>query len=164
MCVIEVAETLQIQNSVVMKTPVSISSCWMCNGVGGRSCSVTSVKGEKNKTAKSRKAKCAAIGTAAGAGTGIAVGKNDSKSGVIGGVSRRRSRLSVWQTERQKERAKAKAITDAVNNFTHKINARLSGHLFFHFYGLVIIAGFFFCTHLIKLTILSCCSKRSIVW
>ncbi|HYH15461.1 MAG TPA: glycine zipper domain-containing protein [Flavisolibacter sp.] len=40
----------------------------------------------KKKTTKSRKAKYTAIGAAAGAGTGVAVGKNDSKSGVIGGV------------------------------------------------------------------------------
>ena len=41
---------------------------------------------KKKKTTKSRKAKYAAIGAVAGAGTGVVVGKNDSKSGVIGGV------------------------------------------------------------------------------
>lgn len=41
---------------------------------------------ETKKTTKSRKGKYAAIGAAAGAGTGIAVSKKNTKGAVIGGV------------------------------------------------------------------------------
>jgi hypothetical protein len=37
-------------------------------------------------TKKSKKAKYTAIGAGVGAGTGIILGKNDSKSGIIGGA------------------------------------------------------------------------------
>jgi hypothetical protein len=40
----------------------------------------------KKKTTKSRKGKYAAIGAGVGAGTGVAVSKNNSKGAVIGGV------------------------------------------------------------------------------
>lgn len=41
---------------------------------------------ETKKTTKSRKGKYAAIGAAAGAGTGIAVSKKNTKGAVIGGA------------------------------------------------------------------------------
>lgn len=40
----------------------------------------------KTKTGWSKKAKYSVIGAAAGAATGVIVGKNDSKSAAIGGV------------------------------------------------------------------------------
>ena len=60
--------------------------CGLCMAGALTMFSGITTSAEAQEVRKSRKGKYTAIGAAAGAGTGVAVSKNNSKGAVIGGV------------------------------------------------------------------------------